>query len=370
MSLDQLNLNQLNKSLPKEIISLFNLIESFGFLPAIVGGFSRNYLMSGEISKDIDIELKPTSDLCTKELYKKIENEYKTENLSFNILRISLGTFEIELSLPRKEKFDGSIGHSNFQVEFIKADDYKEGAARRDFTINAIYFAYEKSKFSLVDPFGGVLDLKNKILYPCCEKSFDKDPVRFLRAFRFKIKYDLTLSKELMALISKRKNEYKTIYTSFYLKQEAIKSEKPITFLFSVLDLHLGEDITIYDGLFKDNFEAHLRACPFLAKDVKVDLCKRLSISTKNCLFIFEKTDLKKISFENHKTTLNTLKIIENLNLTDEYLEIVLKNSFHDFDVDDFRKFKSSEYKLTAKDKQSPSAHYQFIILQNRLGHV
>jgi poly(A) polymerase len=70
----------------------------------------------------------------------------------------------------------------------------------RDFTINSIASHLSKPN-ELLDPLGGVSDIKNKIIRICSKESFKNDPVRILRAIRlaagleFKIDPD---SRELM----------------------------------------------------------------------------------------------------------------------------------------------------------------------------
>jgi poly(A) polymerase len=52
----------------------------------------------------------------------------------------------------------------------------------RDFTVNAI--AYNLADDTLHDPFGGVVDLKEKRLRACSSSAFSDDPVRILRGVR------------------------------------------------------------------------------------------------------------------------------------------------------------------------------------------
>jgi poly(A) polymerase/tRNA nucleotidyltransferase (CCA-adding enzyme) len=73
-------------------------------------------------------------------------------------------------------------------------DDLK----RRDFTVNAL--AYSPSKGQLVDDFGGLKDIKDKIIRTVGEpkERFSEDALRLLRAVRFSTQLGFTISSETM----------------------------------------------------------------------------------------------------------------------------------------------------------------------------
>ena len=61
----------------------------------------------------------------------------------------------------------------------------EEDLARRDLTINAI--AYDLATRETVDPFGGLADLKHRLLRAVTPKSFAGDPLRLLRLARLAV---------------------------------------------------------------------------------------------------------------------------------------------------------------------------------------
>jgi poly(A) polymerase/tRNA nucleotidyltransferase (CCA-adding enzyme) len=73
---------------------------------------------------------------------------------------------------------------------------------RRDFTMNAI--AWDPIKDSIIDPFGGIKDIKDKIircvLYPTIR--FQEDALRMLRAVRFSTVLDFAISHETFEAIT------------------------------------------------------------------------------------------------------------------------------------------------------------------------
>lgn len=58
----------------------------------------------------------------------------------------------------------------------------REDLARRDFTVNALAMSLDGE---VIDLFGGIQDLGRKALRACSPTSFQDDPVRIFRAFRF-----------------------------------------------------------------------------------------------------------------------------------------------------------------------------------------
>lgn len=85
-----------------------------------------------------------------------------------------------EYALARTERKTG-LGYSGFDCEW-EGVTIEEDLSRRDLTINSI--AKDICTGDIVDPFGGVDDIKNKVLRPTT-KAFMEDPLRVLRAARF-----------------------------------------------------------------------------------------------------------------------------------------------------------------------------------------
>lgn len=73
------------------------------------------------------------------------------------------------------------------KVDISPFEDLKEDLAKRDFTINALAWRVKeflRGKRSIVDPFGGMEDLRKKRIRVVSEVVFQKDAVRILRAIR------------------------------------------------------------------------------------------------------------------------------------------------------------------------------------------
>lgn len=106
-----------------------------------------------------------------------------------------------EYALARKEIKTG-LGHQGFFFNFSKDVTLEEDLLRRDFTINAM--AQDESGH-LIDPFGGLNDLKQKVLRPV-SAHFIEDPLRVWRGLRFCAQLGFSLHGETILLIQQMKD--------------------------------------------------------------------------------------------------------------------------------------------------------------------
>ncbi|MFL6658548.1 MAG: multifunctional CCA tRNA nucleotidyl transferase/2'3'-cyclic phosphodiesterase/2'nucleotidase/phosphatase, partial [Massilia sp.] len=102
-----------------------------------------------------------------------------------------------EYALARTERktapgYRGFVFHTSPEVTL------EQDLVRRDLTINAIARAPDGT---LVDPFGGQADLKNRIFRHVSD-AFLEDPVRILRLARFAARFpDFTVAPETLTLM-------------------------------------------------------------------------------------------------------------------------------------------------------------------------
>lgn len=102
-----------------------------------------------------------------------------------------------EYALARTER-KTAPGYKGFSVHAAPDVTLNEDLQRRDLTINAIA---QDRHGALIDPFGGVDDLRKKILRHV-SPAFSEDPVRILRVARFAARFtDFELASETLALM-------------------------------------------------------------------------------------------------------------------------------------------------------------------------
>jgi len=378
------NLEQFNHQLPAKFKELCEFITLNGFRVGVIGGTTRDFILTSKISNDIDCEIRP---IVLEDfnkwpiLYDKIKENFNSfEDLPFNILRIKLGEFSVEISLPRLEEYDGTLGHSNFEAEFIPDIDYKKGFDRRDLTINSIMFEFSGKEWTLIDPLGGVKDLKDKTIRNS-SSSFFFDPVRFLRTIRFALNLKFEIHPSTLTLLE---NINLDGLTSHYLKTELIKSKRPLYMLKRIHDLRSealdgiylqveNKMIIQYDKFFEGDLENHLRQAAFLSVDIRSKILDKLNMTNKALIssITIQKSwkSLAKDSFETEsfKLLLEIIEKLESFNISDEKLVFLLDYFELDFSLDEFNRFQKVKYELSENDKKIDRNLYRFLILQKRL---
>lgn len=213
---------------PTELDIIFDTLKKSSIKPILVGGYVRDKLLNEE-SKDIDIELYGVSSLDKVEEILQKFGAINSVGKSFAVCKLKFEGYELDFSLPRKDKKIKS-GHHGFEVKVYSHLDFKTAASRRDFTINAI--GYDVIEKKMLDPFGGREDLKNRVLRAVNLESFGEDPLRVLRAAQFCARFNLHIehnlylickdmvSKNLLAELPKER-----IFEE--IKKLLLKSQKP-----------------------------------------------------------------------------------------------------------------------------------------------
>ena len=86
----------------------------------------------------------------------------------------------------------------------FRGDTLEQDLRDRDFTMNAMAVDLRGDLQVLIDPLGGLADLRQKTLRCCSSRSFADDPLRMLRAVRLSAQFDLKLHPEAAAEIRAR----------------------------------------------------------------------------------------------------------------------------------------------------------------------
>ncbi len=208
MTLKVLKLPELTKFFPAEVKILFQIFNSEILL---VGGCVRDLLLKKKIA-DFDFATK----LRPNEIIKILEeNNLKAipTGIKFGTITAVVNHKNFEITTLRK---DNETDGRHCEPEFI--DDYELDAARRDFTVNAIYL---DEVGNIYDYFDGISDLNNQEIkfIDDANKRIEEDYLRILRFFRFSCKYAKNLDREgLMACVLQKENLKK-------LSRERIRSE-------------------------------------------------------------------------------------------------------------------------------------------------
>lgn len=166
-------------------------LQAEGYKAYVVGGAVRD-LLAGAKPKDFDVATD-----ATPEQAKRCFRRSRIIGRRFQIVHAYMGQEIIEITTFRgalgddaKTDAHGRVLHDN--VFGSMAED----AARRDFTVNALYF--DPASEQILDYHHGVADLKQKTLRMIGEPKvrYREDPVRMLRAVRLAAKLGLSIDPE------------------------------------------------------------------------------------------------------------------------------------------------------------------------------
>jgi len=110
---------------------------------------------------------------------------------SFAVLKFRHDAGEADVALPRRERSTG-VGHTEFAVESGAAVTLEEDLGRRDFRMNMI--ARRIADDAIVDPYGGVSDVRAARIDIVRDAAFAEDPLRMLRAAQFAARFGYALT--------------------------------------------------------------------------------------------------------------------------------------------------------------------------------
>ena len=187
---------ELNKSeLPNSITEVIATLTRAGFDAYIVGGGVRDTLL-GLRPKDFDA----VTDAKPHEIKDVFGKRCRIIGRRFQLAHVYSGRELIEVATFRGPPLNNS--NTNQDGMILRDNvwgDIKQDFSRRDFSINALY--YQPLKGVVHDFCGALEDIDNKIirLLGHAPTRIEEDPVRLLRALRFKAKLGFEFDGELAA---------------------------------------------------------------------------------------------------------------------------------------------------------------------------
>lgn len=162
--------------LNNNLLQVFLLLKNESANNYLVGGCVRDSLL-GEKPKDFDI----VTDIHMDKLEKIFtENGWSVDSVGkqFLVLFISKDGYQYEIANFR---LDGNYSDGR-RPDKVEIGDINTDAARRDFTVNSIY--YDPINGSYIDPNNGLKDIRDRKL-KFIGRPKDRISDDFLRVFRF-----------------------------------------------------------------------------------------------------------------------------------------------------------------------------------------
>ncbi len=192
--------------MPEGLKELSEIFFARGLKLYLVGGYVRNSVL-GISGGDLDV--------CSCALPQEAAFFLREKNIKVIEKAPELGTIEIHMTSGekkrifehttfRKDFYPEGGGHRPYRVEFTK--DMREDAARRDFTINALYLDIGSGE--ITDPTEkGIKDIDSKMIRAAAEDpdiTIRDDGLRIMRMARFAAELGFTVSPDLFKCAQER----------------------------------------------------------------------------------------------------------------------------------------------------------------------
>jgi poly(A) polymerase len=192
--------------LSKNAVKVTHTLQQAGYEAFIVGGAVRD-LALGIGPKDFDVATN-----ATPEQVQKLFRKARLIGRRFQIVHVTFfgkGAPEIIEVSTFRALLDNAGDHVAESGRILRDNVWgtqHEDAARRDFSINAMY--YDPATETVLDYHGGMADMQKKTLRMIGDpaKRYREDPIRMLRAIRFAAKTGFTLDAATREPIAKLGN--------------------------------------------------------------------------------------------------------------------------------------------------------------------
>ena len=187
---------------------LRNAVAELDVRAFVIGGYVRDVILGREC-KDIDVVVEGSGIELAKKVASKLgKGAHVNIFKNFGTAMIHLEDIELEFVGARKESYRD---HSRKPV--VEDGTIQEDQERRDFTINALAVALHSSSNEIIDPFGGLEDIRNKILRTPLlpDQTYSDDPLRMMRAIRFSSQLGFQIEAESLASISRNKERIRIV---------------------------------------------------------------------------------------------------------------------------------------------------------------
>jgi tRNA nucleotidyltransferase (CCA-adding enzyme) len=201
-SAEALNLaGRIKKRLPPELADFLRLAggaaqaQSKGLY--LVGGVVRDLLLERE-NLDLDLVVEGDAPEIARLLAEKKHAKLVTHQ-RFRTATLSWNGWSADLATARSESYARACA-----LPTVKPSTIGDDLFRRDFTINAMAVDLNSQRYgALLDPYGGLADLKNRLVRVLHDKSFTDDATRIWRALRYEQRLGFSLEPETLTLLKR-----------------------------------------------------------------------------------------------------------------------------------------------------------------------
>ena len=173
----------------RELVEAATLVAKRQGVPAyLVGGPVRD-LVLGSRNGDLDLALVGDATAYAKALAAHLGAGVTIHRRFGTATLILPDGLRLDVATARRESYAHPAA-----LPDVSAGTIQEDLFRRDFTINAVAIRLAPRKGEVLDPFGGLEDLRRGLLRSLHEASYRDDPTRIFRGARYAARYRLRLS--------------------------------------------------------------------------------------------------------------------------------------------------------------------------------
>ena len=189
----------MENGLPQERLALIDMAAGIaadeGTPLYLVGGAVRDLLL-GRPTEDLDLVVEGDAETLAAVIAKRMSGDVVARS-RFATVKLKVCGSTLDMSTARNEWYarPGALPQ-------IAHGTMREDLARRDFSINAMAFPLHLGRGSdLLDPHGGLDDLRRGLVRTLHDGSFTDDATRIMRAVRYEQRLGLTLEERTESLL-------------------------------------------------------------------------------------------------------------------------------------------------------------------------
>ncbi len=177
----------------RPVLDLCRAVQAAGGRAYLVGGLVRDRLLGVDgAARDYDLEVYGLDGAALREVLERF-GRVNAVGEAFTVYKVG----DIDVSIPRRDSKTGS-GHKGFTVTGDPSMTVEEAARRRDFTINAMLC--DPLTGEVLDPYGGLEDLKSKRIRAVDPLTFIEDSLRVLRGMQFAARFEFQIDPATVSL--------------------------------------------------------------------------------------------------------------------------------------------------------------------------
>ncbi len=174
----------------------------------IVGGFVRDLILK-RVRNEIDFLVVGGGPDFAAAYASKLGIEKVAFYRNFGTAHFKYHDVDLEFVGARKESYD-----KNSRKPAVETGTFLEDINRRDFTINTMAISVNEEDFgNLIDTFNGLNDLQTGIIKTPLDPliTFNDDPLRIMRAFRFASQLNFKVEDRIMSAAGQLKERFKIV---------------------------------------------------------------------------------------------------------------------------------------------------------------